>query len=84
MNSPQLLVSQSDGTIALLSGELKLEHEWKAHDYEAWIAAFNYWNPSICYTGNVLFDQYKGGDDTLLKGWDVRLGFDAPIFTSRQ
>jgi diphthamide biosynthesis protein 7 len=47
------MVSQSDGTIALMTGqELKLEHEWKAHDYEAWIAAFDYWNPSVCYTGN--------------------------------
>jgi len=45
---------------------------WKAHEYEAWICAFNHFNPSIVYSG---------GDDCLFKGWDARS--NDCIFTNR-
>jgi diphthamide biosynthesis protein 7 len=25
---------------------------WKAHGFEAWVTAFDYWNSSVVYTGN--------------------------------
>ncbi|CEH17294.1 Uncharacterized conserved protein [Ceraceosorus bombacis] len=37
---------------------------WRAHDHEAWIAAFDRWSE-----GNVC---WSGGDDLTLKGWDLR------------
>ncbi|KAN0065903.1 hypothetical protein ACQY0O_001036 [Thecaphora frezii] len=37
---------------------------WRAHDFEAWIAAFDCWS-----AGSV---AWSGGDDLTLKGWDVR------------
>jgi diphthamide biosynthesis protein 7 len=49
-----IIVSDSKGYISLLrlSG-LALEKIecWKAHGFEAWITAFDYWNSSVVYTG---------------------------------
>ena len=36
---------------------------WAAHDFEAWICAFD------CYTPTTI---WSGGDDLTLKGWDIR------------
>ncbi|KAJ3297510.1 hypothetical protein HK104_000412 [Borealophlyctis nickersoniae] len=53
--APNIIVSESDGSIALLSvregGGLERTEEWHGHDFEAWIAAFNYWSPNVVYTG---------------------------------
>ncbi|EPQ31026.1 uncharacterized protein PFL1_01215 [Pseudozyma flocculosa PF-1] len=37
---------------------------WHAHDFEAWIAAFDCWSG-----GQVV---WSGGDDLAMKGWDLR------------
>ncbi|KAJ3407563.1 Diphthine methyltransferase [Chytridiales sp. JEL 0842] len=76
---PKIIVSQSDGSLSLYQigehGSPGLLDNWKAHDFEAWIAAFNYYNTSVVYSG---------GDDTILKGWDGRMGYQSPTFKSRR
>ncbi|RXM93195.1 Diphthine methyltransferase [Acipenser ruthenus] len=72
--------SDSKGCVSLLSlcgsaASLHLLSQWKGHEFEAWIAAFDYWNSDVLYSG---------GDDCRLKGWDVRTGSSCPIFTSRR
>lgn len=51
-----LVVSLSDGTLSLLrpcsQGELIVSDKWYAHDHEPWIAAWNYWDNSVIYSGN--------------------------------
>ena len=50
-----LVVSMSDGSVALLSPEngagLSVVDTWTAHEFEAWIAAWDYWDTNVIYTG---------------------------------
>ncbi|KAJ1145561.1 hypothetical protein NDU88_011847 [Pleurodeles waltl] len=77
---PKLICSDSKGQLSLLSvnegaPSMDIHSQWKGHEYEAWIAAFNYWNTEIVYSG---------GDDCMLRGWDFRAGIDSPVFTSKR
>lgn len=69
----------SNGSLCVLNpdstGNLTIVNRWRAHDYEPWIAAWNYWDTSIIYSG---------GDDLTMKGWDVRQNFIQPIFTNKR
>lgn len=89
------MASISDGTIAILrgEGEFEIEQAWKAHDYEPWIAAFDYWDTEAIWTGGAILSfrliPYRasllnelvlttGGDDCKLKLWDLRQGTSRP------
>ncbi|KAJ1730931.1 hypothetical protein LPJ72_004209 [Coemansia sp. Benny D160-2] len=76
-NTPQIATSQSDGTVRILGfAESRVEtlQRWQAHDLEAWITGFDYWNTSVVYSG---------GDDARLKAWDMRMDPALPILNSR-
>ncbi|KAI8124190.1 hypothetical protein FF38_08918 [Lucilia cuprina] len=67
-NIKHILASDSKGAIRLLSwsDERKLTNlrTWPAHNFEAWICAFDKWNKNRVYTG---------GDDTFLHAYDLRM-----------
>lgn len=49
-----LIVSLSDGSLSLLrpnETELLKSDSWHAHDFEPWIAAWDYWDTNIIFSG---------------------------------
>ena len=61
-----IVMSDSNGKVRvykMCNSELSCLVDWAAHDYEAWITAFDYFHPEIVFSG---------ADDALFKGWDVR------------
>lgn len=74
----RVVSSDSTGSLSVLTlGEASLSviSQWKAHEFEAWISAFSYWDTQLIYSG---------GDDCKLKGWDLRMGPSSPTFTSKR
>lgn len=74
---PLISVSDSKGKISVFilnDKELTLQERFPAHDFEAWITAFNYWTPNLVYTG---------GDDCKFRGFDMRVHPACATFTSR-
>ena len=70
-------MSDSKGQVSIVDvGEssLALRQQWRGHDFEAWIAAFNTWNADIVLSG---------GDDCLLKVWDTRTDCTKASLTSK-
>ena len=49
------MTSHSSGEITLFdvnsASNVTVVEQWQAHDLEAWIAAFNYWQTEVIYTG---------------------------------
>ncbi|XP_043599066.1 diphthine methyltransferase [Bombus pyrosoma] len=65
--SLKIVVSDSKGFVSLFElneNELNEINSWSAHGFEAWIAAFNYWNTNIIYSG---------GDDCKFQCIDTRI-----------
>ncbi|RKP36929.1 hypothetical protein BJ085DRAFT_37343 [Dimargaris cristalligena] len=52
---PRLITSRNDGHLQLFQitpqGGLQSTAEWYAHDFEAWITAFDKWQPEVVYSG---------------------------------
>ncbi|GFU30005.1 diphthine methyltransferase [Nephila pilipes] len=72
-----VITSDTKGNLNYLSireSELCLVESWNAHSFESWIAAFNYSQPHIIYSG---------GDDCRLKGWDTR-NLSSAIFINKR
>ncbi|KZT65138.1 WD40 repeat-like protein [Daedalea quercina L-15889] len=74
-----LIVSLSDGSLALLRPEdthgLVVAESWHAHDHEPWIAAWDYWDTNVVYSG---------GDDLKMIAWDIRQDFSQPLFVNKR
>lgn len=75
----KIISSDSTGQLHLLTvnetgPKLQKVAAWQAHQFEAWIAAFDYWHTEIVYSG---------GDDGLLRGWDTRVPSKF-LFTSKR
>ncbi|VDN10178.1 unnamed protein product [Dibothriocephalus latus] len=67
------IVSAADGSLFLFDiGKSCTTTSCRAHDYEAWTAAFHRMN------GNLVL---SGGDDCLARVWDIRDGLEKPIFS---
>ncbi|KAJ3800730.1 WD40-repeat-containing domain protein [Lentinula aff. detonsa] len=77
-NLGKLVVSCSDGDLVLLdhtTSSIEVTNKWTSHEYEPWIAAWNYWDTNMIYSG---------GDDFKLKGWDIRTDLRDPTFVNKR
>ncbi|KAH9950337.1 WD-40 repeat-containing protein [Amylocystis lapponica] len=74
-----LVISQSNGSLSLARPRddtgLAVTDSWHAHDFEPWIAAWDYGD------GNVI---YSGGDDLKMRAWDIRQDFSRPLFVNKR
>ena len=56
-----VVVSLSNGKLALLKPEnatgLSVTDTWIAHEYEPWVAAWNYWDTNVIYSGTSIYLQ---------------------------
>lgn len=74
-----LLASRNDGHVDYwkhISESDAATASWKAHEYDAWICRFDAHQPNLIYSG---------GDDGLLKLWDMREAVTSPsvLFRSK-
>ncbi|XP_017884676.1 diphthine methyltransferase isoform X2 [Ceratina calcarata] len=66
--NPRIVVSDSKGVVSLfeMNGDgLDPVCSWTAHEFEAWIATFDYWDANVIYSG---------GDDCKFQRFDARIG----------
>jgi len=61
---PKIAVSDSKGRVSIIDvATSKVDSTFDCHEYEAWICAFDYHDPTMVFSG---------GDDSKLKQWDLR------------
>ncbi|KAF6199386.1 hypothetical protein GE061_007412 [Apolygus lucorum] len=73
-----IVVSDSSGSVHVVSitqDKLTLTSSRKAHEFEAWIAAYDYFNTSVFYSG---------GDDCKLKVHDTRVDLETAVRSSNE
>jgi hypothetical protein len=72
--SADILATLSTGEVAIIdmNNEGTVKKSWKAHDLEAWCSAWK--------TSN---EVLTGGDDSMLKSWDIRVDTATPSITSK-
>uniref|UniRef100_A0A0K8SH93 methylated diphthine methylhydrolase n=1 Tax=Lygus hesperus TaxID=30085 RepID=A0A0K8SH93_LYGHE len=73
-----IVASDSGGSVHVVSiaqNKLTLTSSRKAHEFEAWIAAYDYFNTSVFYSG---------GDDCKLKVHDTRVDLKTAVRTSNE
>ncbi|XP_076458696.1 diphthine methyltransferase-like [Babylonia areolata] len=70
----RVVTSDSTGglTVVEVGPTVATVSQWHAHDFEAWICAFDQWNKDVIYSGS---------DDCKLKVWDLRIG-TTPVSTN--
>ncbi|EIN13740.1 WD40 repeat-like protein [Punctularia strigosozonata HHB-11173 SS5] len=74
-----LIVSLSNGELALVLPDaencMTVAETWHAHEHEPWIAAWNYWDTNMIFSG---------GDDLTMRAWDIRQGFQQSIWINKR
>ncbi|KAG7099219.1 hypothetical protein E1B28_001086 [Marasmius oreades] len=80
-DSDHIVASLSNGDLCILNVDNVSQSSfrssvrlWRAHDYEPWITAWDYWNTNLIYSG---------GDDLKFKAWDLREDLTRPIFLNK-
>ena len=72
-----LVVSLSNGSLSVLnpndSHELAITETWHAHDYEPWIAAWNYWDTNVVYSGRKFRTLFLPGPRRLSENSQVAM-----------
>lgn len=82
-NAMSFVTSRSDGRVSLVAltpTGLEPVLHWNAHNLggcpiEVWVAVVNNSNPNVVWTG---------GDDSCLRGWDVRENMYSPLFVNKK
>ncbi|GMH01269.1 hypothetical protein Nepgr_003108 [Nepenthes gracilis] len=67
-------VGHSDGSVSIISlsdSHLRVQEQWKAHEFELWTTSFDIQRPYLLYTGS---------DDCKFICWDLRTSPSAPAF----
>ncbi|CAM6080043.1 unnamed protein product, partial [Sphagnum tenellum] len=74
----QIALSHSDGLISVVDvGQAKTGVILSAevHEFETWTTSYDSWDPELLYSG---------ADDSHFCAWDLRQGFDSPVFRNRK
>lgn len=67
--SVKIAASDSKGRLSIVDVDTsRVSHSFPAHDFEAWVCAFDCFQPEIIYSG---------GDDMKFKRWDLRMDIKA-------
>lgn len=77
-SNPEVVLSNSDGSISVVNlgqSQPEISASWQAHDFEAWVVAYDAWQAHVVYSG---------GDDCHLCCWDMREAPGRPAFRDKK